>query len=175
MEDRAWYKQPEMIIALSALLISLVTAAVSIYSAYVDRSFAKASMWPRLEIARSYSGGGEFGSFSYQVGNSGNGPAIIRFAKVQYDGKPVQLWRDIPNFDRFTQSHIGNRILSSQNIVKPIDYKGNNAEQFLESDAFVSIEICYCSIYEECWLVSRSNEPLEIDECRIDEKERFLQ
>ena len=70
-----WYKKPEMIVAFSALLISLITAAVSVYSAYVDRSYARASVWPRLELHRS------FGSnhFNYGVTNSGNGPVSMDY------------------------------------------------------------------------------------------------
>ncbi len=40
----AWYKIPEMIVALSALLISIVMTIVAIYSAHIDRSYARASM-----------------------------------------------------------------------------------------------------------------------------------
>ncbi len=46
-----------MIIAGSALLVSLITAFVSIYSAFIDRAYARASVWPRLEIFRSYNDG----------------------------------------------------------------------------------------------------------------------
>ena len=48
MTNLPWYKNPEMIVALSALIIGLVTAFTSIYSAYVDREYARASVWPRL-------------------------------------------------------------------------------------------------------------------------------
>ena len=53
MKNTKWYKNPEMIVALSALFIGLVTAFTSIYSAYVDREYARASVWPRLEIFSS--------------------------------------------------------------------------------------------------------------------------
>ena len=80
MDSIKWYKSPEMIVALSALIIGLVTAFTSIYSAYVDREYARASVWPRLEIFRSFNGNS---SFSYGVSNNGTGPALIKYAKIQ--------------------------------------------------------------------------------------------
>lgn len=166
-----WYKQPEMIVALSALLISLVTAIVGIYSAYIDRSYARASVWPRLEIFRSF--GGE--SFEYGVSNSGNGPALIKYAEVTYKSKPIKYWRDIPKIPNFTQSHLSTRILSPQNDIKPLVYTGKQAKEMLAIDQFVKINICYCSIYDECWLTSRTNEPQPIESCEVEPERAFRQ
>ena len=80
MTKIAWYKKPEMIVALSALLISVVTTIIGLYSTMIDRSYARASVWPRVEIYRSHSL--EKGYFSYGVMNNGTGPAIIKYAKV---------------------------------------------------------------------------------------------
>ncbi|WNC68629.1 hypothetical protein RI845_00430 [Thalassotalea nanhaiensis] len=171
MNNNKWYKKPEMIVALSALLISLVTAAVGIYSAYIDRSYARASVWPRLEVSRSF--GGEY--FEYGITNSGNGPALIKYAVIQYKSKPIKYWRDIPSLPNFTQSHLGTRILSSQNSIKPIVYRGKAAKSFLDTDEFIEIEICYCSIYEECWLINRVNEPKPVDNCHVTQERAFLQ
>ncbi len=35
------FKNPEMIIAVSALIVSLITAFASIYSAFIDRAYAE--------------------------------------------------------------------------------------------------------------------------------------
>ncbi len=70
------FKNPEMIIAVSALIVSLITAFASIYSAFIDRAYARSSVWPRLEIHRSYSD--KDSSFSYMVNNKGTGPAVIK-------------------------------------------------------------------------------------------------
>lgn len=167
----SWYKKPEMIVAFSALFLSIITTVVSIYSAYVDRSYARASFWPRVELFRSFGND----KFSYGITNSGNGPALIKYAKVQYKSAPIQRWRSIPNLPNFTQSHFGTRILSSQNHITPVLYKGPEVTKFLSADEFVDIEICYCSIYEECWITDRRNDPKPINSCSIKEQERFLQ
>ncbi|QBY04532.1 hypothetical protein E2K93_09080 [Thalassotalea sp. HSM 43] len=171
MENSSWYQKPEMIIALSALMISLITAVVAIYSAYIDRSYARASMWPRVEIFRSYGGN----NFSYGVTNSGNGPALINYAVVKHNGEIIKHWHDISDFSHFTQSHFGNKILSPQQIINPVKYNGDNAKLFLKADKTVEIELCYCSIYDECWLTSRINQPQEVANCSIEESHRFAQ
>jgi hypothetical protein len=171
MQIQKWYKNPEMIVALSALLIGLVTAFTSMYSAYVDREYARASVWPRLEIFRSYNGD----SFSYGVNNSGTGPALIKYAKV-YDGtKYLKMWKDFEPFKNIRQSHISNRTLSPQKSIAPVSYTGKAAPKLAEADNLIRIELCYCSIYDECWLIDRDNRPLSVKACFIEEKQRFLQ
>jgi hypothetical protein len=122
MDSIKWYKSPEMIVALSALLIGLVTAFTSIYSAYIDREYARASVWPKLEIFRSFNSN----SFSYDVSNSGTGPALIKYAKVQDGSTYIKTWEEIELFKNIRQSHISNRTLSPQNSITPVIYKGGN-------------------------------------------------
>jgi len=168
---RKWYKNPEMIVALSALLIGLVTAFTSIYSAYVDREYSRASVWPRLEIFRSFSGD----SFSYGVSNNGTGPAVIKYAKVHDGEKYVKSWREIESFENIIQSHISTRILSPQNSIMPVAYQGESADALATADTSITIELCYCSIYDECWVIDRSNRPTNVQACMIDDEQRFLQ
>lgn len=171
MSQAKWYKNPEMIVAFSALLIGIVTAFTSIYSAYVDRTYARASVWPRLEIFRSYSGD----TFSYGVANNGTGPAVIHYAVVEYKDKPIKRWNEIAAFSGIRQSHIGNRTLPAQKSISPVQYKGDSSEAVLAADDFVSIELCYCSIYDECWVIDRENTPLAIEQCLIEDDLKFLQ
>jgi len=171
MNNKKWYQSPEMIVAFSALFISLVTAFIGIYSAFIDRAYARASVWPRLEIFRSYSDS----NFSYGVANRGTGPALIQYAKVQYNLNYIEYWSDIAKLPNYTQSHLGNRILPPQNTIKPISYKGEESKAFLDMDKTLQIEVCYCSIYDECWVTNKSNNPQAIKNCTTDESEVFLQ
>ncbi|MCL1049631.1 hypothetical protein L2755_08370 [Shewanella abyssi] len=171
MEKVAWYRKPEMIVALSALLMSLVTTVVGIYSATIDRAYARASVWPRLEIFRSFGNEG----FSYGISNNGTGPAIIKYAALTYKSKPIKTWDDIPAIPTFTQSHIGSRILPAEDVIRPLAYQGKQSKEFLAIDNDVQISLCYCSIYDQCWLTDRGNDPLPIDECEIDKTHRFQQ
>jgi hypothetical protein len=171
MEQIKWYKNPDMIVALSALLIGLVTAFTSIYSAYVDREYARASVWPRLEIFRSFSGD----TFSYGVTNSGTGPALIQYAKINHGTKLIKAWSEIESFRNIRQSHISTRTLSPQKTITPVSYKGDDVQKLVKDDDSIGIELCYCSIYKECWVIDRSNRPSEVDACFISDEQAFLQ
>lgn len=158
-----------MVVALTALFIGLLTAVISIYSASVDRAYAKASVWPKLEIYRSY----DIGKFSYGVVNKGTGPAIIKYAKVTANGQYLKKWSELPELRNIYQSHISTITLPSGQRVQPLTYKGNL--NMLELDRGIGIELCYCSIYEDCWVVDRSNITQEIKECVISPEQAFEQ
>jgi len=172
------WKNPEMLIAISALIISVITAFTSLFSAFTDRTYARASAWPRLEIARSHDA--EL-SHQYIVFNNGTGPALIKHAKVSFAGQPLKSWDQLlSNLGNpeasFSQSHIGNIVLPAQQKITAFHLRTPKAvAAYYANPAPVSIELCYCSIYDECWLVDRNNQPTEVAQCQIDESERFLQ
>lgn len=171
MDKEKWYKKPEMVVALSALLISLVTTIVGIYSASIDRAYARASVWPRLELFKS--SGKDI--FEFSVKNSGTGPAIVQYAIVEYQSEPIKRWSDITDLPKVTQSHLGTRILASQDVIIPLKYRGEEINKFIDANKHIEIELCYCSIYDECWLTSRNNTPRPIDECKVEPDVKFLQ
>lgn len=178
MTTRYSFRNPEMIIAVSALIVSLITAFVSIYSAFIDRAYARSSVWPRIELARGHD---TKSKFRYIVSNNGTGPALIQYARVTYDGEAIPTWQTL--FTKYglanegmTQSHIGTTVLPAQKQINPVEI--NNAAFFSKHyahDDLIGIELCYCSIYEECWLVDRENQPQPVEQCRIDDSQRFLQ
>ncbi|MEM1126637.1 MAG: hypothetical protein AAGI71_08300 [Bacteroidota bacterium] len=161
MEQRKWYKNPEMLIALSALFIGLITAFISIYSAATDRAYARASVWPRLELSRSVMPE----TFSYNVVNNGTGPALIKHTLVKLDDEYLQAWWDIEVFSGITQSYIGGGTIPAGNAVNPLVYRGASTADVVELDRRIDIQICYCSIYDECWIVDRSNTHESVGSC----------
>ncbi|WP_462170663.1 hypothetical protein [Pseudoalteromonas xiamenensis] len=171
MENKKWFNNPEMLVALTALFVGIVTTAVSVYSAYTDRAFAKASVWPKIEIYRSFNKS----QFSYGVINKGTGPALIKYAKVNFDGKFLKAWHEVPTYKNIVQSHLSNSTLPALQTINPLIYEGSSIDTFLSLDEKVAIELCYCSIYGDCWLVDRSNETKEIAACSITEDEAFKQ
>jgi hypothetical protein len=171
MSENKITKNPEMIIAVSALFVSLVTVVISIYSAHIDRTYSRASVWPRLEVFRSHGKG----FFEYGVTNNGTGPALIKYAKIKDNNKIINYWNEIPMIGNFTQSHIGTRILPSLATINPIKLTGSVSAEMVKIDENLTIELCYCSIYEECWVIDRSNNPTPVELCTINDADRFLQ
>lgn len=165
-----------MIIAGSALIVSLITAFVSIYSAFIDRAYARASVWPRLEISRSFGDN----HFSYIVSNKGTGPAVIQYAHLTSEARTIRRWPEY--LHKITggkvdhvQSHIGEKVLSDGEQLRPLQITDAEAVKLLAAHDNLNIALCYCSIYQECWLVDRANQPTPVTQCAIDDNQRFLQ
>nr|WP_242698805.1 hypothetical protein [Alteromonas sp. 5E99-2] len=160
-----------MIVALSALFIGLITAVISVYSAYVDRQYARSSVWPRLEIYRSYSTVEQ--RFSYGITNNGTGPAIIEHAKVSFDSQFIKKWADIDVLSEYQQWTINNRTLLPEQVINALVYQGDKFQAVFNADSKVKIELCYCSIYQECWTINRANKPKQVKQCLVKPEEAF--
>ena len=161
----------EKIFAILAYFVGLAAVGVSVYSAYTDHEYARLSVWPRLDILRSQ--GSNY--FKYEVSNNGIGPALIKYAKIKHDGKIIHHWADIPEMKNIRQSHIGTKTLPSLVTIYPVTSQGSQSIEIADIDHQISIELCYCSIYKECWLTNKENNPIAIDICSIDDRDRFLQ
>jgi hypothetical protein len=75
-----WISSPQMLVGLSAILLSLCGLFVSIYEASLMRQQQRASAWPHVEVGPSFSGR----SVELVVRNTGVGPARIRAANVTH-------------------------------------------------------------------------------------------
>ena len=161
---------PDMLVACAAVLVGLCALGVSIYEANIFRQQQKASVWPYLEL--SYS---NLEYFSYEIQNKGVGPAIVKWAVLKIDGKPVKNWREfcaklpMPNGAKtsFVSSYLYKRVLSAGEKISLIAFHEPNAARHILSHADkISVEICYGSIFDEHWILKMdssgtSNDPIE--------------
>lgn len=171
-----WYLQAEMLIAFSALFTSLVAVIVAIYSAYIDRSYAKASVWPSMLLARSW---GE-NRYDYLAINQGNGPAIIHYVIIKVNNQPVTQWPEAmeivyPQEDAiFTQSHVGSGVVRPGQTITAFSTKDPKLVEKL-LDVKLAVTMCYCSIYNDCWISSGVAPAQEVDACAAPISDTFLQ
>lgn len=170
------FKRPDMIIALSALLVSLVTAAASIHSAMTNRQYARASLWPNLIVGMSYNDTG----FSYLAMNRGTGPAKIEYMQVKIDGKPVKNWQELSQHLPGTVKNIeqsqlvGNTITANQVLAGFVLKNPDNARAMYELADKVEINTCYCSVYDECWMYTEKLNQIEpINACPANAPDAF--
>ena len=170
------FKRPDMIIALSALLVSLVTAAASIHSAMTNRQYARASLWPNLIVGMSYNDTG----FSYLAMNRGTGPAKLEYMQVKLAGKPIKTWQELSQHLPGTVKNIeqsqlvGNTITANQVLAGFVLKSPDNAKAMYELADKVEITTCYCSVYDECWMYSEKNNHAEpIEACPVNAPDAF--
>ena len=145
-----------VIIGLIAIVINLITVSVYIYQARIMREQLHSSSWPYLEWLLIYN---EDNGLKLELTNNGVGPALIKDAMMKLNGKEIQpdsLFIELLGTTSFPHltSRIENRVLSSQNSIRPFQITNHEwAEKIfllLNSSNF-EFKVCYESIYGDRW------------------------
>lgn len=165
--------RPEMLVALSAVLLSLCALFVSLYETALIRKQQHAAVWPHLVLAYTV----KADRFALSAMNLGIGPARIRDVAVTLDGAAVGDWpealarlggEDPPL--RYLVSHFNQmvvpagepyQILWSDLADWPEPGRAEAAATIgllAESVSRIGMSVCYCSVYDDCWRV-RLGEP----------------
>ena len=172
--------EPQMIMAVCAVLISLCAVSVSIYETSLMREHQRLSVWPRLEIMKSYGNN----RFVLNISNRGTGPALIQSVVVTVDGTPVDTWQAMMkklHLDgkpiSFAQSQINRRVIrAGENIeaflLKDPQYADQVGQAMIER---VDVIICFQSIYGEGWTSRFQANIPEPAECNPDVTDQFEQ
>ncbi len=149
----------ELIAALLASFVGALALLVSCYSVYWQRIQVRALVWPRLMVAFSRATPDGKPDFRRLVRNVGVGPAQIRFAEVTVDGKPVPTWHaaltalvgDYPGGSKLT-STLNGRVVAAGESYDALHVLDEGLVLRLRGETErLRMEICYCSVLEECW------------------------
>jgi hypothetical protein len=158
----------------ASVFIALCSFGLSIYETTSARRHDRLSVQPQLVISFYYDDTGA----GWRDANLGLGPAHIRGFKVLVDGvpqKPTDMFEliktifKIPNTTKVTFSNLlaGVTVRAGDNLVLVWVSQGADAQRVQNDNQRIKFEICYCSIYKECWLYSTSGpvEGLKDDSC----------
>lgn len=148
----------EMIVALSANAVSIITLLIFIYQTNLMREQQHISVWPYLEWLPSCCSE-EFGAY-IQVENKGIGPAAVQSVTVRLNGKEMNSVEELfteaighNDFFYYT-STVESRVLAPGEKIKMIAIPDKETAFKVDSTLRrkgLEIEICYCSVYEDCW------------------------
>jgi hypothetical protein len=137
--------------------LSVLALAVSAYATYWQRQQARAMVLPRLQLSTWL----DEGRVALTLDNVGVGPADIKTVQVTLDGKPLKSWRDFliatDMFKGVDKPHIyyasiRGRVIGAGRDVKVIEItEPRAAERVRTFLPRVVIDLCYCSVLEECW------------------------
>lgn len=149
----------------------LFTGAVALYAALTEsdavRRQAAAAVWPYVQLLSwdSIAPGEEF--FRISMTNSGVGPARIEAVRLKLEGATATTWAEgltrvsggaVP---RYSQMAVVGRVLSPVETVNLMETSDPALVQRLHeivANETGSLEYCYCSIYEDCWLANISGQ-----------------
>ncbi len=152
--------RPELIVALLAVIIGVLTMFVYIYQARLMSKQMQAATWPYLEIIFANAGD----RFSINVTNKGAGPAIVKNATVRLDGIVYQDSQK--NLDSVAYlltgsrkllngyTNVNNRVISPGEVISFIEINDSTSVKLLLQSLqkrAVQLEVCYCSVFDDCW------------------------
>ena len=196
----------QTLMAIGVLAVSFVALFVSVRQTSIMSEQTrllveqnKASAWPHLEIGlnKSFLGNDEDGfeitQFEIKVENKGTGPAIVEAVRVLFDGQPATTWGEfyglIPVPDSISSGHsnstISNTVIATNEQVQLLNLSNNKAlMQYLyeHADKF-SLEICYKSVYDDYWQVTRNGfrenreqpRSIRVSGCSVNARELFTE
>jgi hypothetical protein len=168
----------------SALAVSFLALALSAYQARemsaqtrLMQSQARAGVWPYLSIGYSIDDAGQTPGYAFEIDNDGVGPARIESVTMTLDGKPVGTWREI--FRVFfgdapvsaTYSKIYGKVLppntNRDTTIEALRLSDiGQARAFYAAQDRLEMTICYCSVYDDCWIARRSDPDVQrVERC----------
>ena len=155
----------DIIVASSALFVSVVSLAVAMRTADANARLVSASSWPFL----SYSAGTESSTgvkrIHMAVFNAGVGPAKIEAVELTWKGVAYSTDEAFltaccgtdPASKAFDSSLLTNEVLRAGERIEFLGFKettnpmafGALQNAMLSRD--LQLNVCYCSIFDECW------------------------
>jgi hypothetical protein len=163
--DAARSRRPQLsnLTSAIALAVSVFALAIGAWQTRLMQTQARASVWPHLSIGYTYSSDTDENAFIWRVDNNGVGPARVQRVSLSLDGHPMKHWTDV----LIALGFKGKLHLSTSSISGEVIPPSLNRETAIETihindrdvgAAFKSavdrfkMDICYCSVYEDCWL-----------------------
>ena len=165
------------ILSIIAIVMSFGALLVSVLEVSAIRDEQRIQVWPYVSVDANYSEAG----YRLIAVNKGIGPARVRTLNVTYNGEPVgsldQLIidtvgeEDAFSYDLYQASDIGQSVMSpdESRILFGVPWEPRTRRLAEAWSGNISIAVCYCSVYDECW-ESRLNagEPEPVKACSVD-------
>jgi hypothetical protein len=180
------HRLADLSIALSAIVISLISLSVAIHHGRVQQKLVAANSWPFLRFDSSNEFGEGQQTFSLSIVNSGAGPALLKSLVVRYQGKPVTGWLELlqeccgvsRDFDLNELRSIGFEsssqpkgvIRANDDVllvkIRRLPDDPSIWEQLGAARLQLEFDACYCSIIGECWRSDlRTLDPEPTEQC----------
>jgi hypothetical protein len=168
---------PDAIAALAATVIAVATLALALDQARTQRKQLAATVWPSVRVEYSNLGDPEHPQHRLGLVNGGVGPARIQALTMIWHDRPVSdlsEWVKATCPDvafNWTYSTQTGALLSpgTRTMVVTHDWTGKDEQDRCIDDALQQTDarVCYCSVLDDCWAVSRRNaEPAPVRDCR---------
>lgn len=169
-----------------ALAASVFALALGAYQTRLMQTQARAGVWPYLSIGYTYSNNVDRDAFIWTVNNNGVGPARVESVKVSLDDKPMRDWAQMlvalgadSTVSSMATSSIGGEVIppstNRETTVAPIRLNERTvAKLFKAAEHRFRMDICYCSVYEDCWIAHWQQSRVDaVDRCPAGDADEF--
>jgi len=163
--------------AISAIIVSVAALFVAWDQAVVMRRETHASVWPIMTVDFSVNQTVEFNTVEVVSSNVGVGPAIVKSALLTVGEDQIREWHELSSvLFGVGATHQAQVSASSAIGVMGVDERiqviSVNWERSEEGDAYlaalvqrifdgsfpnIGLELCYCSVFDRCWLAGRAD------------------
>ncbi len=164
------------LISVAALTLSILALMVSVLEVSAIREDQRVQVWPYMAIASSFGPNG----YALEAINKGIGPARVRTMEVLFDGEPVDNIdelivetvgeEDAFSYDLYRTSNIAQSVMSADEKATLFAVPWDDRTRRLSSvwHGRISVRVCYCSVYDECWLSKLdAGEPESVAKCPV--------
>ena len=169
-----------MLVALSAVAISLCALIVSIQEVRIMRQQQKVSMYPYLSVKRSYTAEG----FGIYLKNSGTGLAKVNSIEVyegdQYFTNALDIvQKKVPDslafgYEIIRANNVFNEVVTPNESICLFAVPWNEVTRALEAEMRdFNIRICYSSLLDDYWVLE-NDDHFELEEpCKPASEKQF--
>ena len=177
-----WLMASHFLIGAPALLISLGVAYATFVQAEATKKMQQADAWPFISYGTSNVNEKDERVISLSLANNGVGPALLGPIEVRYNGKPVadpvDLLRkccgsELRGLSMSTSPSSGIVVPARESVhfMRLAETPENKAlwSRFEKERWKLQVRSCYCSIFDECWVIEGSQaKPKAVPICPTD-------
>lgn len=187
-----WLKSNhQAVTSLAAILLSVIALYVAWDQARVMRAQQHADVWPAVQIQTQFATQDDGYIMLFNVKNDGIGPAIVEHVHAELDGVSLTNWENLG--DRVPEGlgrpgmwtgALRGEILApgEESILAQLTWPRQSTDPQLvrayrETLWAAHIEICYCSVYDRCWVVDNDRtdiQPELVAHCPVADPESNL-
>lgn len=176
----------QSVTSFAAIMVSLIALYVAWDQSRVMRAQQHGAVIPALQVDGFVTNQGERLYLGLRVFNNGVGPAFIETVQIYRDGELQSDLSglldavDLETNDRSWTSMVG-RVMAPGQSVEPARMGWPQENVRVEHIAALTREfsrwdtqICYCSVFERCWIASSSNaRTRDVERCEPAETDVF--
>ena len=167
----------QTLLSVAGALIAILALFATLRESEEVRRQTAAAVWPYVQVQMNDFDQGDEAALSLSFTNTGVGPAKVRTLRMEVDGQPVPDWAgllarlDQPADSPYGRDFISHRVLAPGETAQVFSTRHPPLVRALQAAIGregTVLSLCYCSIFDECWLArsdAERSDPAPVAAC----------